>query len=93
MSEERKLTDADIEALVKRLGEAGHIPCRFQHVDPTVMEEAVRFYKNYNRVFTEAKGTFLKTLVVLLVSGGAGLLVFAIWAKIKMTALGIPTEP
>lgn len=80
---ERNLTEADIEALVKKINEVKHLDCRFDKVASTDLEEAVEFYKNFNKLMAESGNTIWKTVLVLGVGGLCSLILLGIYSKIK----------
>lgn len=79
---ERNFTDGDISALVEALRKETH-QCRFEQVSPEAMQEAVKFYQNWNRVMCETSSTARKALVVMVITGAAGLTVVGFFDKIK----------
>ena len=80
---ERNLTEADIDALVKKINEVKHLDCRFDKIDSADLEEAVEFYKNFNKLMAESGSTIWKTLLVLGVGGVASLLLLGVYSKIR----------
>lgn len=81
---ERNLTDADVEAIAKKISDhsVGHT-CRFDRVKAEDLEEAIAFYKNFNQIVTEGKSTARKTLVAIVVSSAIGVTIIGALAKIK----------
>jgi hypothetical protein len=80
---ERNLTEADIDALVKKINEVKHLDCRFDRIASTDLEEAVEFYKNFNKLMTESGNTIWKTVLVLGVGGVASLILLGVYSKIR----------
>ena len=80
---ERNLTEADIEALVKKINEVKHLDCRFDKIASTDLEEAVEFYKNFDKLMAESGNTIWKTILVLGVGGVASLFLLGVYSKIK----------
>lgn len=80
---ERNLTEADIDALVKKINEVKHLDCRFDKIDSADLEEAVEFYKNFNKLMAESGSTIWKTLLVLGVGGVVSLLLLGVYSKIR----------
>ena len=80
---ERNLTEADIDALVKKINEVKHLDCRFDKIASADLEEAVEFYKNFNKLMAESGNTIWKTVLVLGVGGVASLILLGIYSKIK----------
>ena len=83
----RTLTDADIEEIVEQINKSKHLDCRFETISVDDLEEAVKFYKNFNSFMAESKGTIWKALLVLGVGGTIGLIVLGAYAKIKENIL------
>jgi hypothetical protein len=79
---ERNLTDQDVEAIVKAI-DLHNKSCRFNRVDPTEMEEAVKFVKNFNKAMEDSRGVFRRTVLVLCVGGFAALIGKGILTKIR----------
>lgn len=80
---ERNFTDDDIRALVEAIrNDVGHT-CRFDRVKAEDLEEAITFYKNFNKVINEGKSTARKTLVAIVVTFAAGVTVVGFVSKIK----------
>lgn len=79
----RNLTDADIDELVKKINASKHLDCRFNKITDTDLEEAVEFYKNFNKLMAESGNTIWKTLLVLGVGGLASLFLLGVYSKIK----------
>lgn len=79
----RTLSDEDIKALAVAIHEqAGH-NCRFSNIKQEDLDEAVKFYKNWNRVMCESKTSVRKTLINIVICGGSGLLVLGFYSAIK----------
>ena len=79
----RNLTDADIEELVTQINKARHLDCRFDSISNDDLEEAVEFYKNFNKLMAESGSTIWKTVLVLGVGGFCSLILLGIYSKIK----------
>lgn len=71
----RSITDEDVDAIASAIlsKSAGH-SCRFNRLDPDVLEAAVEFYVNANKILTDSKGVVGKTLLVLIVTAMFGML-------------------
>lgn len=80
---ERNLTEADIDALVKKINEVKHLDCRFHGISNSDLEEAVEFYKNFNKLMADSGNTIWKTVLVLGVGGLCSLILLGIYSKIK----------
>lgn len=65
----RNLTQGDIDAIVSGLEQCIHSKCKFGEVKVEDMEEAIKFYTNFNKFMEESKTTVWKTLLTLGVSG------------------------
>lgn len=79
----RNLTDADIKELVSQINASRHLDCRFGTISNDDLEEAVEFYKNFNKLMTESGNTIWKTVLVLGVGGLCSLILLGIYSKIK----------
>ena len=79
----RNLTDADIEALVVQINHAKHLNCRFDNISNGDLEEAVKFYKNFNSFMEESKSTIWKAILTLGVGGTIVLLGLGLLTKLK----------
>ena len=79
----RNLTDADIDALVVQINHAKHINCRFDNISNGDLEEAVKFYKNFNSFMDESKSTIWKAILTLGVGGTIVLLGLGLLTKLK----------
>ena len=79
----RNLTADDIEELVHRINASKHLDCRFHGISNTDLEEAVEFYKNFNKLMAESGNTIWKTVLVLGVGGLCSLILLGIYSKIK----------
>lgn len=79
----RNLTDADIEALVVQINHAKHLNCRFDNISNGDLEEAVKFYKNFNSFMDESKSTIWKAILTLGVGGTIVLLGLGLLTKLK----------
>jgi len=67
----RTLSDADIELLIERFKEVQkhEDECRFKSITPEQLQEAVKFYQNFNQIAETSKGVILKTVLTVGVSG------------------------
>jgi hypothetical protein len=83
---ERKLSDEDIAAIVAALKKEDH-ECRFSNITKEDLDEAVKFYKNFNKVIGDTNRTILKTITVIGITGLASLLVLGAISKIKQFLL------
>ena len=83
----RSLTDADIEEIVEQINKSKYLDCRFEAISVEDLEEAVKFYKNFNKFMSESSTTIWKALLVLGVGGTIGLIVLGVYAKIKENIL------
>ena len=83
----RTLTDADINEIVHQINTSKHLDCRFESISVEDLEEAVKFYKNFNKFMSESSATIWKALLVLGVGGTVGLIVLGAYAKIKENIL------
>lgn len=79
----RSLTDADIDHIVARINETRHLDCRFDKIEVEDLEEAVKFYKNFNRLMAESGTTMWKAFLVLVLTGTISLVILGIYAKVK----------
>ena len=79
----RSVTDADIEHIVRRINETRHLDCRFESIKTEDLEEAIKFYKNFNKFMSESGSTIWKAFLVLGLTGALGLIMLGIYAKIK----------
>ena len=79
---ERNLTEEDIDALVKKINEVKHLDCRFSTISNGDLEEAVEFYKNFNKLMAESGSTIWKTVLVLGVGGLCSLILLGVYSKI-----------
>jgi hypothetical protein len=86
----RSLTDADISEIVKQVNASKHLDCRFDNIASEDLEEAVTFYKNFNKLMTESGNTIWKTLLVFGVGGVCSLILLGIFSKIKSSLNGYP---
>ena len=81
------LSDDDIKKLAGQLTEhidiSIHDKCKFTDISLEDLEEAIKFYKNFNRVMEEGKLTLWKTLVIGLTTGTTGLMLLGIYHKFK----------
>ena len=83
----RTLTDADIDEIVHQINKSKHLDCRFEGISVEDLEEAVKFYKNFNAFMADSRNTIWKALLVLGVGGTIGLIVLGVYAKIKENIL------
>lgn len=83
----RSLTDADIEEIVEQINKSKHRDCRFESISVDDLEEAIKFYKNFNAFMADSKCTIWKALLVLGVGGTIGLMILGAYAKIKENIL------
>ena len=83
----RTLTDADIDAIVDHINKSKHLDCRFDSISLDDLEEAIKFYKNFNKFMSESSSTIWKALLVLGVGGTIGLMLLGAYAKIKENIL------
>ena len=83
----RSLTDADIAEIVAQINKSKHLDCRFEGISVEDLEEAVKFYKNFNKFMSESSSTIWKALLVIGVGGTIGLIVLGAYAKIKENIL------
>lgn len=83
----RSLTDADISAIVDQINKSKHLDCRFDSISLDDLEEAIKFYKNFNKFMSESSSTIWKALLVLGVGGTIGLIILGAYAKIKENIL------
>ena len=79
----RNLTDADIQELVNQINNAKHLNCRFNNITNGDLEEAVKFYKNFNSFMEDSKSTIWKAILVLGVGGTITLLILGFISKVK----------
>jgi len=79
----RNLTDADIQELVTQINNAKHLNCRFNSIANDDLEEAVKFYKNFNSFMEDSKSTIWKAILVLGVGGTITLLILGFISKVK----------
>lgn len=79
----RNLTDEDVEFIVRKINASRHLDCRFDTIDAEDLEEAIKFYKNFNRFMSESGNTIWKAFLVLGLTGTLGLIMLGIYAKIK----------
>ena len=90
---DRSLTDADVEAIVSRLNEFRPLPCDcvISEDDLRMLPEALRFFRNWNSIFSSASGiagrTIVATVTLLLIAiFGVGVLG---WLAEKLKGLGV----
>lgn len=83
----RALTDADIAAIVDQINKSKHLDCRFDAISVDDLEEAIKFYKNFNKFMSESSSTIWKALLVIGVGGTIGLIILGAYAKIKENIL------
>ena len=83
----RSLTDADIAEIVAQINKSKHLDCRFESISVDDLEEAIKFYKNFNTFMAESRGTIWKALLVLGVGGTFGLIILGVYAKIRENIL------
>jgi F420-0:gamma-glutamyl ligase len=79
----RNFTDEDIVALVRTVISNTEHSCRFDRINPDDLDEAVKFYKNFNKIVTEGTTTARKTLVVITITSAVGIAVAGFFDKIK----------
>ena len=81
------LSEDDIKKLAIQLIEhidiSIHDKCKFTDISVEDLEEAIKFYKNFNKVVEEGKITLWKTIIIGLTTGTGGLILLGIWHKIK----------
>ena len=83
----RNLTNEDIEEIVRQVNQSKHLDCRFTNISTDDLEEAVEFYRNFNKLMAESGSTIWKTVLVLGVGGVCSLLLLGIYSKIKNSIL------
>jgi len=69
----RNLTNEDIDAIVAALIRSHTESCRFSTIDPEDLSEAIKFYKNFNKMVSEGKSTIMKAVLILIIGGFAGI--------------------
>ena len=79
----RNLTNEDIEEIVRQVNNSRHLDCRFDNISADDLEEAIQFYKNFNKFMSESSSTIWKAILVIGVGGVLGLIVLGIYAKIR----------
>ena len=81
------LSEDDIKKLAVQLTEhidiSIHDKCKFTDISVEDLEEAIKFYKNFNKIVEEGKITLWKTIIIGLTTGTSGLILLGIWHKIK----------
>jgi len=83
---ERNITEADVDAIVAKMGEGTAHHCRFIKLSSEEIEEfreAAKFYKHYNQVMGETGATVRKTIIVMGVGGTASLIAWGAVTKAK----------
>ena len=83
----RTLTDADIDEIAHQINKSKHLNYRFEDISVEDLEEAIKFYKNFNAFMAESRNTIWKAMLVLGVGGTIGLIVLGVYAKIKENIL------
>ena len=67
------LTDEEIQKLAVEVSNNIslniHGNCTFKDINPNDLEEAVKFYKNFNSMMEDGKRTMLKTIISLSITG------------------------
>lgn len=88
----RSLTDADVDAIVNRLNDSRLLPCDcvISEEDIKMLPEALRFFRNWNSIFSSASGiagrTIVATMTLLLIAiFGIGILG---WLAAKLKEIG-----
>lgn len=82
----RTLSEDDILAIsvaIREHNEEHFRICRFGTTDPDDLHEAIIFYRKFNEAMDESKSVVRKTVLVMLITGIAGILGVNIWSKIK----------
>lgn len=81
------LSEEDIKKLAVQLADnidiRIHDKCKFNGISVEDLEEAIKFYKNFNRLVEEGKITLWKTIIIGLTTGTTGLIILGIYHKIK----------
>ena len=79
----RNLTENDIDEIVRRVNLSRHLDCRFDNIEEEDLQEAVKFYKNFNKLISDSGTTIWRAFLVLGLTTAMGLIVLGIYAKIK----------
>ena len=79
------LTEDEIKKLALELNSLleDHTKCKFGSICVEDLEEAVKFYKNFNAAMESGKKTFFTTIIALISTGTVGLLILGFYYKIK----------
>lgn len=81
------LSEEDIKKLALQLADnidiKIHDKCKFNSINVEDLEEAVKFYKNFNKIMEEGKITLWRTLIIGLTTSTVGLILLGLYHKIK----------
>lgn len=80
--QKHKISDEDIERIIVAAQYRHPEVCRFDTIERTDLEEAVRFYSNFNKMMEDSKRTVRNTLLGILVLVFVGLMTEGFWGKI-----------
>lgn len=76
------ISDEDIARIIDAVQYRHPDVCRFDTIERTDLEEAVRFYRNFNTMMEDSKKTIRNTLLGILCVLVIGLMTEGIWSKI-----------
>lgn len=82
----RSFTDEDINALVSAIAQHDtlfHKSCRFNNLDPEILEEASEFYRKFNSMMDESGKIIWKTVLVAGIGGLIFIIGLGVTSKIK----------
>lgn len=82
MSEDRRISDADIRALVQAL-KAHEEHCRFKSIAPDDLHDVMVFVRSFSSALEEGKSVVRKTVLVLLIGGVVAILGLGSVEKLK----------
>ena len=68
MGDERRISDADIKALIEAMKEHDD-HCRFRTIEPEDLHDVMNFVRSFSAALEEGKSVVRKTIIVLLIGG------------------------
>ena len=68
MGDERRISDADIKALIEAMKEHDD-HCRFRTIEPEDLHDVMTFVRSFSAALEEGKSVVRKTIIVLLIGG------------------------
>jgi len=90
MTDRRRLSDDDIEAICTAIVNIREHQCRFTTLTPEEVSDAVRFHKHVNDLMSETGSTIRKTVLVSGIGGLLALLILGAYTKLKQVVLPGP---